>query len=86
MTYSDKDGDLKDDATDLGRAEYEAKYPGTSGIAGGYTDGRTVVLSPGSTQRATVGRPGSPVVVNRELPPNIGNVSDAKNLDRKSVV
>lgn len=80
MAYSDKDGDLKDDATGLGRAEYELKYPGSSGLPGGFTDGRTVVISPGTTQNRTAGRPGSPSVVQSMSAPNIGNVTDAKAL------
>ena len=80
MAYSDKNGDLKDDLTGLGRAEYELKYPGSSGLPGGYTDGRTVVISPGRMQNATVGRPGNPSVVQSMTAPNVGNVSDAKNI------
>ena len=80
MAYSDKDGDLKDDATGLGRAEYELKYPGSSGLPGGFTDGRTVVISPGRMQNRTAGRPGSPSVVQSMSAPNVGNVTDAKAL------
>lgn len=82
MAFTDKDGDLKDDFTGLGRAEYDAKYPGTSILPGGYTDGRTVVISPGTPSNKTVGRPGSPSIVTRITGANVGNVTDAKNLFR----
>jgi hypothetical protein len=81
MAYSDKDGDLKDDATNLGRAEYELKYPGSSGLPGGFTDGRTVVISPGATSKGSARAPGGRSETTTVIgAPNIGNVSDAKSL------
>jgi hypothetical protein len=76
-TYVDKDKDLKDDNSGLGRADHIAAYPADNPTVGGFTDGRTVVISPGTYR--TAGRPGSPtnVVINK---PDMGNVTDAKSL------
>jgi hypothetical protein len=86
MAYTDSKPPYgKDDTTGLTRLEYAAKYGrAAAGLTdlGGSTDGRTVVISPGGTQNVTAGRPGSPVVVARPIAPNIGNVTDAKNLFR----
>lgn len=86
MPYTDIEAPYgKDDQTGLTRLQYKAKYGSEAaglGNTGGYTDGRTVVLSPGGTQSAVVGRPGSPQKISRPTAPVIGNVSDAKNLFR----
>jgi hypothetical protein len=81
MAFTDKDGDLLDDTYKIGRAEYEQRFPGTSGLPGGYTDGRTVVISPGTTSRGPVRAPGGRSETTTIIgAPNVGNVTDAKNL------
>jgi hypothetical protein len=86
MAYTDNKPPYgKDDKTGLTRLEYADRYGrAAAGLTdlGGATDGRTVVISPGGTQNVTAGRPGSPTRVVRQTPPEVGNVTDAKNLFR----
>jgi hypothetical protein len=72
-----------DKKTGLSRVKYAEIYgPVAAGLTDptGFTDGRTVIISPARTQTVTAGRPGSPQRTNRTTRPTPLNVSDAKNL------
>lgn len=73
----------KDKKTGLTRYEYSLEYgPVAAGLTDptGFTDGRTVVISPAGTRVAVVGRPGSPQRINQTIPATPLLVGDAKAL------
>lgn len=79
--YVDKDFDGRDDNSGLSLMAHSLKYPNDNPLPNmGNTDGRPVVISPGVTKNKTVGRPGSPSVVQTTTGAIMGNVSSAKNL------
>jgi hypothetical protein len=73
----------KDDKTGLTRIQYRDKFgAAAAGLTDptGFTDGRTVVISPAGTRTAVVGRPGSPQRINQTTPASSLGVSEAKAL------
>jgi hypothetical protein len=73
----------KDDKTGLTRIEYRDKYgAAAAGLTDqtGFTDGRTVIISPAGVQTVTAGRPGSPQRTTRTTPATPLAVGDAKAL------
>jgi hypothetical protein len=73
--YVDNDGDNLDDNSKLPYIQHEQQRASQGGGATYPTDGRTVLLSPGSGTRTGAGRPGSPVII----PQTPVNASDAKS-------
>lgn len=79
----DLDNPGRDIKTGLTRYEYSLKYgPAAAGLTDptGFTDGRTVIISPAGTRTAVVGRPGSPQRITQTTPATPLGVTDAKNL------
>jgi hypothetical protein len=73
----------KDKKTGLTRLQYKDKFgAAAAGLTDptGFTDGRTVVISPAGARTAVVGRPGSPQKINQTTPAASLGVSEAKNL------
>lgn len=73
----------RDKKTGLTRLQFRDKYGAVAaGLSdpSGFTDGRTVIISPAGTRVAVVGRPGSPQRINQSTEPSRLSVTDAKAL------